>query len=109
MQTLDLLAHRLTSPQERLMRLKQDLRHWQQHLTHHIHNHLVQQSQKILRLGDAIEHLGPESTLARGYSIVRNAQGEIVRNAAQLQTGEALELSLAQGAAQVRVENVREG
>ncbi|MNJ79730.1 exodeoxyribonuclease VII large subunit [compost metagenome] len=51
--------------------------------------------------------LDPGNTLARGYAIARDADGRIVRDAAALQAGQALDLSFAQGGAQVDVRQTR--
>ncbi|SAI74420.1 exodeoxyribonuclease large subunit [Bordetella ansorpii] len=50
----------------------------------------------------------PQHTLARGYAIVRDAEGAIVRDAARLAPGQRLDLSLARGGATVDVAQVRE-
>jgi len=47
--------------------------------------------------------LGPEQTLARGYAIVRDEHGGIVRQARTLHAGERLELNFAEGTAQAAV------
>ena len=47
--------------------------------------------------------LDPQHTLARGYAIVRDADGHILRDAAPLARGQALSLTFAQGGAQVEV------
>ena len=51
--------------------------------------------------------LDPGNTLARGYAIARDAQGRILRDAASLQPGQALELRFARGGAQAEVTEVR--
>ncbi|HCQ48547.1 MAG TPA: exodeoxyribonuclease VII large subunit, partial [Achromobacter sp.] len=45
--------------------------------------------------------------LSRGYAIARDADGRIVRDAASLAAGQALDLSFAQGGAQVQVQQTR--
>jgi exodeoxyribonuclease VII large subunit len=45
----------------------------------------------------------PQNTLARGYSIVRDQSGNIVRDAAPLNEGQGLALTFARGSAQVVV------
>ncbi|WP_144635094.1 exodeoxyribonuclease VII large subunit [Bordetella genomosp. 13] len=62
-------------------------------------------------LQSAAAHLrafDPQHTLARGYAIVRDADGAIVRDAAQLAAGQRLDLSLARGVAEVEVTQVRQ-
>ncbi len=50
-----------------------------------------------------LQHLDPQRVLQRGYSLVRDGQGQIVRDSAQLAAGMALELTLAQGWARAEV------
>ncbi|WP_272976914.1 exodeoxyribonuclease VII large subunit [Deinococcus geothermalis] len=48
--------------------------------------------------------LTPERTLARGYALVRDAQGQPVTRAAQVDAGQILTLEFADGQAEVRAE-----
>jgi len=47
--------------------------------------------------------LNPQHTLARGYAIVRDEQGEIVRDTTRLSSGDTLDVTFAQGNAAVQV------
>jgi exodeoxyribonuclease VII large subunit len=49
----------------------------------------------------------PGNTLARGYAIVRDAQGGVVRDAGQLSAGQALDLTFARGGASADITQVR--
>ena len=51
----------------------------------------------------ALAHLNPEATLARGFSIVRDATGRLVTNAANLQAGQTVSLYLAHGGAEASI------
>ena len=51
-----------------------------------------------------LDHLNPQRILARGYSVVRSADGSIVTSAAQTTDGDALTLTFSRGTAAVRVE-----
>jgi exodeoxyribonuclease VII large subunit len=53
-----------------------------------------------------LELLSPRRTLERGYAIVRDEQGNIVRDPARIRTGDALDLTLADGSAQIEVAKV---
>ena len=55
----------------------------------------------------ALAHLDPGQTLARGFSIVRDASGALVRDSEQVKVGEALEIEFALGGASTRVERLR--
>ncbi len=48
-------------------------------------------------LAASLRALGPQSTLDRGYAVVRDAQGAVVRDAAQVNTGDVLSIRVAQG------------
>ncbi len=52
--------------------------------------------------------LGPFATLERGYAIVRDTEGRIVRDAAQLALADAVSVRLARGEVDARVEHVRD-
>lgn len=49
------------------------------------------------RMGDALNHLNPEAILARGFSVVRDENGNIVTDATSLAAGDGIYLRLANG------------
>lgn len=61
-------------------------------------------AQRLAALKSHLQHLNPQAVLERGYSITRDVQGNVVRDASTLAPGDALELTLARGSARVRVE-----
>ena len=60
-------------------------------------------------LGDALRALSPAATLERGYAVARLADGTIVRDPAQAQVGEGLEVVVARGTLATRVEGTSKG
>lgn len=65
-----------------------------------------QQQKRLGTLGNlaaALAHLNPEATLARGFSIVRDACGNLVTDAASLQAGQTVSLYLAHGTAEAGI------
>lgn len=50
-------------------------------------------------------HLNPAAVLERGYSIVRTARGEVVRDSRVLRTGDTLEVTFARGRAETTVQS----
>ena len=54
----------------------------------------LQARNRLAAAGAQLRALDPGNTLARGYAIARDAQGRILRDAASLQPGQALELRL---------------
>jgi exodeoxyribonuclease VII large subunit len=71
------------------------------------HNLITRQSDRLTRCGSALAALSPTATLQRGYSIVRSADGQVVRDASLLANGERLNLRFAQGEATAVVENTQ--
>lgn len=51
----------------------------------------------------ALAHLNPEATLARGFSIVRDAGGKLITDAANLHKGQTVSLYLARGGAEASI------
>ena len=51
----------------------------------------------------ALAHLNPEATLARGFSIVRDASGKLVTDASRLRAGQTVSLYLARGSAEAGI------
>lgn len=68
---------------------------------------LVERRNRLAAASAQLRALDPGNTLARGYAIARDEQGRIVRNAAALSAGQPLDLSFAQGGAQVQVQSTR--
>lgn len=58
---------------------------------------------RLATQASALAHLEPSRTLARGYAIVRDAEGRVVTDATVLHAGDALNLRLARGRADVLV------
>jgi len=56
----------------------------------------------------ALAALGPEATLARGYAIVRDVGGSVLRDAADAVPGAAVGITLARGALDARITAVRD-
>jgi len=58
---------------------------------------------RVHALHQQMQHLDPQQVLARGYSLVRDAAGNIVRSSAAIETGDCLRLTFAEGGAKVEV------
>ncbi|MBI5329861.1 MAG: exodeoxyribonuclease VII large subunit [Betaproteobacteria bacterium] len=118
-QRLDLLWHRLVHPRQRLnahrqhlghlaRRLSQimatgqrDLRQRQQGLAARLglawrREHQTR-AQRLNGLTQALRHLDPGEVLQRGYSLVRDGRGNIVRSSQTVREGERIDITLAQG------------
>jgi exodeoxyribonuclease VII large subunit len=64
-------------------------------------------AQRLAELEQGLRHLGPQSVLDRGYSIVTTASGAIVKDVAQTAVGQPLTLRFAQGSADAEVTRKR--
>lgn len=60
-------------------------------------------NEQLLRLRRSLDTLSPLATLARGYAIVQKNNGDIVRDAVELQMGETLDARFGKGAARLSV------
>jgi exodeoxyribonuclease VII large subunit len=58
---------------------------------------LNRESMLIGHLRQQVRSLSPQSTLDRGYSVVRDAEGHVIQDAAKVKSGQALTLRLAKG------------
>jgi len=58
---------------------------------------LREHADRVTTLTASLSHLAPQAVLARGYSITRNAKGDILRSAADVHDGEKLLIQLHSG------------
>ncbi|HUP23046.1 MAG TPA: exodeoxyribonuclease VII large subunit [Thermoanaerobaculia bacterium] len=63
------------------------------------------EAQRVAVLERLCRQLGPERTLARGFSITRDASGRLVRRAEEVRSGDVLVTELATGRLRSRVED----
>ena len=54
-------------------------------------------------IAGALAHLNPDATLARGFSIVRDAHGKLVTDASRLHAGQRVDIYLAHGSAEAGI------
>jgi exodeoxyribonuclease VII large subunit len=59
------------------------------------------------RLKASLGHLDPNEVLRRGYSVVRDASGLVVRQGSGVARGDLLDITFAEGGASARVEHTR--
>lgn len=99
----DALKRRLTTSATRPVELQAQLGHLALRLSNSNSRQLETRTNALTSLSSQLGHLNPDAVLARGFSVVRNAQGEIVRDSSQLRLDELLELRFRHGRAQARV------
>lgn len=77
------------------------------HLNASLCNTVKHRRDALAGLAAQLELLNPQRTLERGYAIVRDATGQIVRDPAQIHARDTLTLRLAGGSAEVGVAQVQ--
>jgi exodeoxyribonuclease VII large subunit len=68
---------------------------------------MLSRSVNLDRLAVSLLHLDPTAVLDRGYAIVRDPQGRVLRSASSVATGDAIDIALADGGIDAMVSNVR--
>jgi exodeoxyribonuclease VII large subunit len=110
--------HRLIQLRTRLERVRPDrqlaaerdrLARLRQRLLRAIDSQIQSATQEQLRLTDRLQALDPRSILQRGYAVVRQQNGTIVRQSDRLRLGEELEIQLDRGRIGVRVLEIEDG
>jgi exodeoxyribonuclease VII large subunit len=66
-----------------------------------------ERSRHLAALRASLGHLDPSQVLARGYSIVRDGEGKVLRSSAGLAQGAPLDIAFAEGGAKATVDSVR--
>ncbi|ENM5774309.1 exodeoxyribonuclease VII large subunit [Vibrio mimicus] len=98
-QRWDRLSHKiqLNSPTHLIRQQRFNLLQQEQRLTQLIQHHLIQSRHQLALLSEKMDAVSPLATLARGYSVTRTAQGELVRQSAQVKPGDTLVTQLMDG------------
>jgi exodeoxyribonuclease VII large subunit len=97
MQRVDALARRLVHPRERLRASRQLLEQLAARLSSAAARRLDNFAAQLAQLKSSLASLSPSAVLERGYSLTRNAQGDVVVNASRVAEGERLTTTLAKG------------
>lgn len=91
----------------RLGRMRETLQQLDQRLSQAAAGMLRPRMSRVMVLRAQLEGLSPLAILERGYALVHQADGALVRNASALASGDSLRLRFARGEADARVEEVR--
>jgi exodeoxyribonuclease VII large subunit len=79
----------------------------QRHLAGSVANQMKRRRDALAGLAAQLELLNPQRTLERGYAIVQDAKGRVVRAPEQIKVHETLTMRLAGGSAEVGVASVQ--
>jgi len=96
---LTLLESRLRarSPLARLQQLRRDTRQWRNRLDVAIQQRLSAHTKRLANLARMLDSLSPLGTLQRGYAIVTDSHGNVLRGADKVSVGDEVEARLASG------------
>ncbi len=105
-QKLDILAHRLVHPGERIAQRKDQLLQLQARLSSAMSRRIELRQAQLQHLAQSLEHLAPHQVLNRGYSLVMNEAGDIIRSSSQLKAGDSVRMTFDAGKAQARITKI---
>lgn len=98
-----LLLSRMPSPEEKVLRLFQEVEMQATRLEAHCRRLIEGKRAVWARLSSVLDSLSPLRVVERGYGIVKKGE-EIVKSAAQLKVGDVVALQLARGSATAKIE-----
>ncbi|MDH2917196.1 MAG: exodeoxyribonuclease VII large subunit [Gallionella sp.] len=107
MQQLDFTQRRLVHPEQRIQLQSERLGAVRQRWQVGMRRILEQRMVRLASMRQHLQHLNPDQVLARGYSLVRDAQGNIISGSERLALGASLDITFAQGGAGVVVQEKR--
>ncbi|MBY4839316.1 exodeoxyribonuclease VII large subunit [Pantoea sp. DY-5] len=95
----DRLLQRLNAqqPQGRILRAQQQLQQWHYRLRQGMEKQLNHNRQRFGTLAAQLEGVSPLATLARGFSVTTDTQGQVVKKTQQLSKGDLLRTRLDDG------------
>jgi exodeoxyribonuclease VII large subunit len=102
-QALARAAQRLTAVRPAVGELVQQQARLRERLRRAALQGMERRAARLERLEVHLKHLDPRQVLERGYAIVTDTQGRIVRSNLELEVGSDVRMTLARGSAQARV------
>ena len=82
---------------------RQDIDRFQTALSHAFRQLLTCRHQSLAAQASLLEAVSPQHILERGFSVVKNIRGQVIRNADVLKQGQKLHITFADGETDVRV------
>ena len=81
----------------------QNIDRFQTALSHSFRQLLIHRRQSLTAQAALLEAVSPQHILERGFSVVKNTRGQVIRNAELLKQGQKLHITFADGETDVRV------
>ncbi|NOT20765.1 MAG: exodeoxyribonuclease VII large subunit [Sideroxydans sp.] len=107
MQQVDMAQRRLVHPAQRLQQQAERISALQQRMRLAYARTMEKHRVRLAATQQHLQHLDPNQVLARGYSLVRDSQGNLLSSSAHLALGDALEITFAQGGVSAQVQEKR--
>jgi len=105
--TVDRLAGRLAARKPDASKARAAMEALQHRAGASMRTQLLQRREALNALSAQLELLNPQRTLERGYAIVTDAAGAVMRDPAQIKPGQSLGVRLAEGSAEIGVATVQ--
>ena len=107
-QKIDYLEKRLISPRQQIQRQKEQIYQYIQRINQSMKSLIIQYHLHIDKLKLNLDHLSPHAVLSRGYSIVTDADGQIVNNVTQLKLDDKIHIQLNHGQADANISDLKD-
>ena len=89
-----------------LQQMQRDVRQWHRRLDAAMHQRLQLSADHLAHLAQMLDSLSPLGTLQRGYAIVTDSSGNVIRDASKVSIGAEVEARLASGRLGLTVKNI---
>jgi exodeoxyribonuclease VII large subunit len=100
---LQALGSKLKSPRDRITDLRLRFDDWGERLQSAMSRSLERRKQKLQRLEDSLQALSPLQVLGRGYALVYQSNGTLLKSATQAKSGDKVSVRLSDGNIDTRV------
>lgn len=91
--------------QDRLELASVNVSRRRQHLTNRMERILDSRTHRLRQLSEKLHALGPSNVMARGFSVLRTAEGKVIFKASDLHPGDQVEVLLQNGKVILKVES----
>jgi exodeoxyribonuclease VII large subunit len=75
----------------------QEIRRLEANLAQKMQFYIITSEQRHQRAAQALEHLNPQRVLERGFAVLQDSQGEIIKSRQQAKTGQSITARVADG------------
>ena len=104
---VDHLGQRIETRRPDPSRLRRPLDTLTRRLRQSLQRQMMTRHERLATLAAHLQNLSPETVLARGYSVTRDADGRVLRSAAQVEPGAQVSIQLHEGEIEASVDACR--